>query len=99
MSGEPSGVHTSLYSSDVFGDLPIAIGPLTRSWRFKVGISITRGSSKNSIKYLRTSGTAGLSGEPRLINNTPVFGGIEVLMLFMILKYRDNRKFAENNRI
>ena len=46
---------------------------LTRKNLAMAGISITRGSFKNSKRYLPTFLMEGLSGVPKFINNTPVF--------------------------
>ena len=37
------------------------------------GMSMTRGSNKNSLRYLRTSEVAGESGVPKLTSRMPVF--------------------------
>ena len=42
-------------------------------------MSITLLSIKNSLKYLRTSATDGLSGVPKLTSNTPVFAMLILL--------------------
>ena len=38
-----------------------------------LGISITRRSAKNFLKYVRTSGASGASGVPKFTNSTPFF--------------------------
>ena len=45
--------------------------PLTKIVRRSLGSSITRGSIKNSAKYLRNPGQTGRSGVPRLHSSTP----------------------------
>ena len=47
--------------------------PRTNSVRNTLGKSTTRGSMRNSSKYVRTSSLVGLSGEPRLMRNIPCF--------------------------
>jgi hypothetical protein len=42
----------------------------------KRGISITRESDRNSLRYARTAATVGASGVPRLISSTPMRGWV-----------------------
>ena len=48
----------------------------TRMNRANAGISITRGSLRNSKRYFLTSFTEGLSGVPRFMSRTAVFNFI-----------------------
>src|ERR1700750_956055 len=60
-----------LYNLADFGLRNGAIIPLTSNARDIGLISITRGSIKNSFKYLRTSFVSGLSGVPKLTSKIP----------------------------
>ena len=73
MSGEPSSVQISAYASADFLGRVFKMMPRTSSVRNTLGKSTTRGSMRNSSKYVRTSSLVGLSGEPRLMRNIPCF--------------------------
>ena len=72
-SGEPSGVQIIAYfAADFFGRVFRMI-PRRISCHAIGGISTTRVSDRNCLRYFFTDSGSGPSGVPRLISNTPIW--------------------------